>query len=1543
MAPRDVVELFQRSPKLVSVYATLVLPIEARHRHPSLYPELYRINYRAEGFDYLPGAHGGEAYVHEYGQLDWLAVGAIFAGAFSLHVERITSLAAHHIFVITRKTPVVPSFRPFEADRMVVLPPVFADYDESDALPIPRKLAMQCMLYARSVKAVTHRDFYAKLRQLLSGKALEYADPRCIAHIANYFVFMSGTSCANDYGQMIGEGWCTRVANRVRQLAADCTEGLVGLSSYRVAKKLLDWEPFSYTLRVHTVDGSTLGEKLLAAAAGQEAVRVRAKHAAARAEHAELFPPQNPGARTNDASREIAAPEAPTDGQEHLSAGDREELFNALSSASRPPPLDDTAIPDPQTVAAVVHEVSQDRLPRVFLPPRRATGSETASVPTQQLSAPRPRVAVTAPATPQRMPWDFLCPDEGAVDAELSRPSDRVPSSPEPLPTLSFGLPHAEVIGCTWAERAGRPGTHGLGSPLLLPDMMLEEPRTPARWASRPLDVVTLCARLRTIARDRPKPTVSAPPGFAAHGIHCFRPTARRHTPVGTPARLDAEVRTLLARVNARLGCNREGVAVPAWGRFSILASGAEHDDDADTDTDAAEAANTTTCVAAPAKPRTPRARTKACITPESRALSPAKQPGPGAKPPSPPGHPATQPPSPKDGESPTSSTTRVGGQQESTSGSHGYTSRQARVLRACGFDDLAPQYAGTPSAQTRIWAIQEGHVNAPRSCNLRGEAASLAAVLDATGRHFYKATLGSARALALASDIKNGRSGKLWSQDEARRDLTQRLAGVSKAGAAVDICAIHGAGGSGKSQAVIDWLRRRCLEKRGIEGPDVCVVLPTRVLRDKWVEDVPDMDPRMFKTYEKALMQMRPHELLVFDDYTKLPPGLIEACAFRHSGPILLLGDPRQTAYHERNEEAAIAGLKNAADVYMAYSDFYVNATHRNARTIANALGVHASSTQSGQLTVQFEPPADSRPFLYPSLASADAATAAGRTAYTYAGCQGLTCSSIAVVLDEASRAVSDEAWYTALSRARDDIVVMPEYRVDGYNSADFTEDKLSATPYLQSFVNAFRDVDAQPRDHKAPEAVIIETGPTRTHIPPESLDAHYDGLVEAAGEKFDREARVGDGYTNVFQTEDPFVQLFPHQQAKDEALWQLTLGARIVPGDAASNAADFRAKLSIGSTLFENYRVAMGLPQAPLKFQSALWSVCEREVAAKYGEKSVAQLINGATRQSPDFDDFMVALFNKSQWVKKPEKMGQPAKAGQAIASFKQTVVMEFGIMARYMRKVREHFEPTRIFVNCGTRPEQLSDWVRKQWRHDGSAFANDYTRFDQSQDASMLAFEYYHGQHVGVPADVLDRYLRLKMNARAFTGFLGIMRLSGEGPTFDANTACNIAYHFTRFAVPDNANLVFAGDDMAQDCLAEEKPSFALIQRRLLLEGKPVVHTQQPGDLTGFCGWRFSRYGIVADPLKTHASLVLGRKVKGASDLLANYARLSAHAYGLGDRLQEILTPAELAAHQECVRIFVRSGIRMPELGEVEEAAREAWWPTIAGGWKSLLGRC
>ncbi|ASE06180.1 RdRp protein [Euonymus yellow vein virus] len=820
------------------------------------------------------------------------------------------------------------------------------------------------------------------------------------------------------------------------------------------------------------------------------------------------------------------------------------------------------------------------------------------------------------------------------------------------------------------------------------------------------------------------------------------------------------------------------------------------------------------------------------------------------------------------------------------------------KILNDSGFEGLSRQ---SDSQGKLIFPIQHNQKLAkyPRPSSI---PASLWKELERVNRLPVPHEFCQKRGAAYASDIKNGRVGMLLRQMSPEDKNTMSVKVENAEGKTVLTSVIMGCGGCGKSKFIQDWMRTLKRDEKACT-----IVCPTNELRMDWENKVPKLPRLTFKTFEKALIQPALN-IVVMDDFGKLPNGYIELFAYTHPNMDLLIltGDSKQSTYHEENEQALTAQLDSAIEVFKAKSRFYLNATHRNRRDVANALGVYSENEKQTAVTMSSQVKMG-WPILAPSIVKSTAMKEIGHRAYTYSGCQGLTTSKVQILLDSNTPLCSEPVLYTALSRAVEAI----HFINTGPNAQEFWT-KLDCTPYLKTFLSTVRE-------RKTQEVILADTKPKepeppRTHVPVETDSAVFEDFVETMGEKHERELfSKSEGHSNTIQTEDTTVRMFQHQQAKDETLFWATVDARLKIATIRDNQLELLLKKDIGDVLFMNYQVAMCLPKEPIPFEWDLWESCAQEVQSTYLAKPIHMLMNGELRQSPDFDSKKIAVFLKSQWVKKVEKIGAlKVKPGQTIASFMQETVMLFGTMARYMRRIREAFQPPNIFINCEKDIPDLDMFVKERWDFKIRSHENDFTAFDQSQDGAMLQFEMIKAKHHSIPEGIIEAYRQIKTEASIFLGTLAIMRLTGEGPTFDANTECSIAYHHTKYHVAPGTPQVYAGDDMAQAGLPEPKDSFKILSNRLSLVSKEVVRTQKPGDFASFCGWLITPLGVIKDPLKLYASLELAKRTGNLKDCKTSYALDAKFAYDLGDGIQDILSAEQLRYHQLTIRSLHLAGV-------------------------------
>lgn len=847
------------------------------------------------------------------------------------------------------------------------------------------------------------------------------------------------------------------------------------------------------------------------------------------------------------------------------------------------------------------------------------------------------------------------------------------------------------------------------------------------------------------------------------------------------------------------------------------------------------------------------------------------------------------------------------------------YPKHLVKVLNDCGFHDLSPQFGPVPKSIARknkltrkeaecqrIPAVSENPEKLPH-CDWPEEIPdTLVDTLTNLARLPHEYQVDKEYAGAYANGCKHGHVG-LLTKRQGKDWLLSLDARCENSEAKVALVVIHGAGGSGKSRALQEALRQDSDLARMST-----IIVPTNELRKDWQDKLPTLDRRAIKTFERGLIEgVRP--IVIMDDYGKLPTGYVDAviAACPTMQLLVLTGDKRQSVYHCPNKQAKIALLADNVQHFEPFCDYYVNASHRMPRNFGNALFVHTSRADDGAIGYGPSPP-DDRATLIPSNVGKETLEDLGNEAYTYSGCQGLTRPHIAIVLDKDTQWCSEQVMYTACSRAQESI-----YFVNTWSEADAFQAKLNRCPYLKTLLSMRREVEEDPA-REAPMEDTEEKPYIKTHIAVENAEALEEEVVAELPEKYMREHwdPALREHTNLAQTEDMFVQAVPHQQANDDALLWWTIQNRLNRADPRTNKLAMQQKKAAGSLLFEAFKARMHLKGSGIPYNPTLWAECEAEVERAYLSKTEEQLANGSARQDPDFDDDFIALFNKSQYVRKEEKLAQPLKAGQTIASFKQTVVMRYGVMARYARRVLNGVQPKHIFINSEKTPKELDQFVMEFWDFTRDNFTSDFTQYDQSQDASFLNFEVMLMRYLNVPSHVIEGYIWIKCHARVFAFQLAIMRLSGEGPTLDFNTYGAVAFDALMYEVGDTV-AVHVGDDFARDKVCALRRTWAKHEKHFTLTAKPCV-TRKPD----FCGWRFTPHGIIKSPRKLWAGLLHALKIGKMNEIIRNYGNDFTYSVRLGDLLYDVYDEQELKYHHAIMRMLLKHGFNF-ETGQYTPA--------------------
>nr|WKR37955.1 polymerase [Schlumbergera virus X] len=1380
-SPTQLLTLFKCSPTLQTLYATLVLPIEAVDQLPSLHPSIYTLKYHGDFFMYLPGGHAGAAYTHHKRQLAWLFLGRLTDGHTTLTMQILESKGANHLVIIQRGHYETPPLRTFGSDiPYVKLPKIFLPSKHNMNQPIPTTFAMKMFMYCKSLKEVTPRDLYAKMRQLLPDKELAKFSPTHIVHLMNYFFLIGKLESVNSFEEILSGSAIRRTFKPVIVWWQHFKQKLFGQNDFLKLLQALQWKAVDLTYKVEEFN-----EKSWFSFLKKDVEKV-----------------------------------APV--------GDEDDDFWDQKSYN---PLDTTEAPSVEQLKAwdYLRNRGENKAPEDFHPdplekPSRKKPSESDQTETQE----REKQGKSEDSSNKASTSSSA--EKGADQDELRPPR----AERDTCSTTAHGVPLVKFDPDRNCEESW---AHFVKSHLRLVDTV----------GNRRVTLYSRNNKIKTYSygsvTHKAQPWPEALTAITQHfnipleHDHCLYQVFKKQASINfhaddEPLILKDSAITTLNIGHAELRTRR---LADGDVKFTVL---------------------TGVCVYT--MPQGFQSTHKHAVSSlEEGRISITFRTS---------VHHAESPVLPWQAWLPILNAAGFKGTQSQVNPNDG--SLISPILDIKKIEKIPAAHPGINEVLTRIHRLPTPFTPDPL------------------------------RAKAFGSDVKNLRIGALlkhqskeWLEAFSRKtEMSPRTIGLS---------VIHGTGGSGKSHALQDFLRNNPEER-------ITVILPTNELRLDWQRKLPQAHPNSLKTFEKSLL-VGATPVVIMDDYTKLPAGFIEAYINTNSGleTLILTGDPNQSFHHEPNENALTSKLAPFSEIAQAFSRYYLNATHRNKRDLANMLAVYSEVEGTTNITMS-STVLPGRHLLVPSMYKKQAYGEMGHKVSTYAGCQGITAPEIQILIDNDTPMCSQQVMYTALSRA----VHAIHFVNTGVNNDAFWE-KLASTPYLAAFLRLVREEKVkQPSPTEDPPA---QPPAPETHFPVENPKNFFDKITDTMPDKHSRELfSEKDGHSNCIQTEDPIVQMFPHQQARDETLFWATIEARLKISSPEKNFEEFVSKRHIGDVLFENYKLAMGLPKEPIQFDEGLWNVCADEVQKTYLSKPLHMLKNGEGRQSPDFDPKAIALFLKSQWVKKVEKLGQPRiKAGQTIASFQQEAVMLYGTMARYMRRVREVFQPKNIMINCETTPEALSQWALENWNFNRTSYANDYTAFDQSQDGAMLQFEILKARHHSIPDVYIDGYIELKCCSKTFLGVLKIMRLTGEGPTFDANTECNIAFAQPKLKIPIGTAQLYAGDDCAFDYAPEEKQSFKKIETQISLQAKPTFKRQVKGEWAEFCGMIITPLGVIKEPIKTWASLELADRRGEIKEVKDSYARDVALAYQHKDKLHEIFSEEQSMAHQLTVRKLIKAG--------------------------------
>ncbi|AUR53413.1 200K protein [Naranjilla chlorotic mosaic virus] len=104
-SPSQILDLFIESPKLQTLYCSLVVPPEAHFTDLSLYPTLYTYKISGQTLHYIPESHNAGSYNQPLQALSWLKISTILSHHLQLSVTKLESWGPVHSLLIQRGLP----------------------------------------------------------------------------------------------------------------------------------------------------------------------------------------------------------------------------------------------------------------------------------------------------------------------------------------------------------------------------------------------------------------------------------------------------------------------------------------------------------------------------------------------------------------------------------------------------------------------------------------------------------------------------------------------------------------------------------------------------------------------------------------------------------------------------------------------------------------------------------------------------------------------------------------------------------------------------------------------------------------------------------------------------------------------------------------------------------------------------------------------------------------------------------------------------------------------------------------------------------------------------------------------------------------------------------------------------------------------------------------------------------------------------------------------------------------------------------------------
>lgn len=202
----SILDLFERSPRLQILYASLVIPAESSIHARSMAPDLYRYSIRGSELIYqLEGSEDG-AYTQPLKALDWLKCHEIVGPRFSLSVSLCSTKGPFHVLQIAR-TEASKEYRRFYTPSSYVLPIDTAkNIEPVGNRLVPSQVYENLFTYVRAVRTLRVTDVAGYVRTQQTKPEYNWVAPAAWDRL-NQFVLQTSHYRPNHVFRLFSSLW----------------------------------------------------------------------------------------------------------------------------------------------------------------------------------------------------------------------------------------------------------------------------------------------------------------------------------------------------------------------------------------------------------------------------------------------------------------------------------------------------------------------------------------------------------------------------------------------------------------------------------------------------------------------------------------------------------------------------------------------------------------------------------------------------------------------------------------------------------------------------------------------------------------------------------------------------------------------------------------------------------------------------------------------------------------------------------------------------------------------------------------------------------------------------------------------------------------------------------------------------------------------------------------------------------------------------------------------------------------------------------------